>query len=173
MQVSWSPMALCRSAAVDRRIDAAAQPEHDFLVADLSPDARASFFDERAHRPIHGAMADVKDKILQDLFAARRVGDFGMKLQADKVCVADPRSRRSRILPCVPTTRNPSGNAVTSSPWLFQTSSWSPSPSKSSDCVRNVQHARAILAAPAEFDLAAKMMRHQHQPVTNSQHRNA
>ena len=29
-------------------------------------------------------MADVIDKILQDLFAARRVGHFGMKLQSVK-----------------------------------------------------------------------------------------
>ena len=67
-----------------RRIDAAAQTEHDLLIADLFPDARASFFDERAHRPVHRAVADVIDEILQDLFASRRVRDFGMKLQAVK-----------------------------------------------------------------------------------------
>ena len=66
----------------DRRIDAAAQAEHDFLVAHLLPDARAGFLDERAHRPIHRAVADVKDEVLEDLLAARRVRDFGMKLQS-------------------------------------------------------------------------------------------
>ena len=45
----------------------------------------AGFLDERAHRPIHRAVADVIDEILQDLFAARRVRDFGMKLQAVKL----------------------------------------------------------------------------------------
>src|SRR6266851_10292841 len=48
------------------------------------PDSRAGFFDERAHRPIHCAMADAKDEVLQILFAARRVRDFRMKLQAVK-----------------------------------------------------------------------------------------
>ena len=52
------------------------------MVADLFPDARASFFDERAHGPIHRALADVIDEILQDLFATRRMRDFGMKLQS-------------------------------------------------------------------------------------------
>ena len=65
-----------------RRIDAAAQAEHDLSVAHLLPDARAGLFDERAHRPIHRAVADVKDEILENLLAARRVRDFGMKLQA-------------------------------------------------------------------------------------------
>ena len=68
----------------DRRIDAAAQSEHDFLFAHLSPHALAGFLDERAHRPIHRAVADVKDKILQDLLPARRVRDFRMKLQSVK-----------------------------------------------------------------------------------------
>jgi len=36
-----------------------------------------------------------------------------------------------------------------------------------------VQHASAILASSGEDDLAAKVMRHQHQAVTNSQHGNA
>ena len=64
----------------DGRIDAAAQTEHDFFITDLAPDALAGFLDERAHRPIHRAMADVVDEVLQDLSAARRVCHFGMKL---------------------------------------------------------------------------------------------
>ena len=54
------------------------------MIADLLANARASLLDERAHRPIHRAMADVIDEVLQNLFAARRVRDFGMKLQAVK-----------------------------------------------------------------------------------------
>jgi hypothetical protein len=50
----------------------------------LLADAHASFFDERAHGPIHRAVANVIDEILQDLFASRRVRDFGMKLQPVK-----------------------------------------------------------------------------------------
>jgi len=52
------------------------------LIADLFPDARASFFNEGAHCPVHRAMADVKQKILKNLPATRRVCDFGMKLQS-------------------------------------------------------------------------------------------
>src|SRR5213080_5005732 len=44
----------------------------------------ASFFDKGAHRPVHRAVADVVHKISQDLPAARRVRDFGMKLQSVK-----------------------------------------------------------------------------------------
>jgi hypothetical protein len=54
------------------------------LVAHLFPDAGASLFDEGAHRPVHRAAADVKDKVLQNLSATRRVSDFRMKLQSVK-----------------------------------------------------------------------------------------
>ncbi len=64
-----------------RRIDAAAQPEHDFLVAHLLADALTGFVNERAHRPIHRAMADAEEEILDDLVAARGVRHFGMKLK--------------------------------------------------------------------------------------------
>ena len=64
----------------DGRIDPAAQTEHHFFIADLPSHALARFLDERAHRPIHRAMADVIDKILEDHFAARRVGNLRMKL---------------------------------------------------------------------------------------------
>src|SRR6266508_768158 len=39
--------------------------------------------------------------------------------------------------------------------------------------VCDVQRPSAVLASPGEHNLAAKMMRHQHQPVTNSKHRNS
>ena len=78
----------------DRRIDPAAQAEHDFLVAHLPPHARAGLVDERAHRPIHRAVADAEDEILDDLLAARRVRHFGMKLQRVDLSCGDPRSRR-------------------------------------------------------------------------------
>ena len=71
----------------DRRIDAAAQAEHDFGFAHLFANAIARFFDEGAHRPIHRAAADVKDEILEDFLAARRVRYFGMKLQAVKLAL--------------------------------------------------------------------------------------
>ena len=39
--------------------------------------------------------------------------------------------------------------------------------------VGDMQHSRAVLAPSGEDDLAAEMMRHLHQSVTNSEHRNA
>src|SRR5262245_34278210 len=68
-----------------RRIDSPAQTEDDPVVADSLADAHASFFDERAHRPVHRTVANVIDEILQDLFASRCVRDFGMKLQPIKL----------------------------------------------------------------------------------------
>ena len=54
------------------------------MITDLFPYAGASFFDERAHRPVHRAATDVIDEILQDFLAAGRMHDFGMELQAVK-----------------------------------------------------------------------------------------
>src|SRR5215469_7108034 len=67
-----------------RGIDATAQSKHNLIFADLLTDTRASFFNERPHRPVHRAVANVVDKILQDLFASRCVRDFGMKLKTIK-----------------------------------------------------------------------------------------
>src|SRR6266403_5601344 len=69
------------------RVDPAAQAEHDFLIADLFPDACASLFDEGTHCPVHRAVTDVIDKILQNLLPARRVRDFGMELQPVKLAL--------------------------------------------------------------------------------------
>src|SRR6266487_5259593 len=69
------------------RIHAAAQTEHDFLISDLFADACASLFDEGAHCPVHRAVADVIDEILQNLLPSRRVCDFGMKLQPVKLAL--------------------------------------------------------------------------------------
>src|SRR5262249_19715918 len=70
-----------------RGIDATAQSKHNLIFADLLTDTRASFFNERPHRPVHRAVANVVDKILQDLFASRCVRDFGMKLQPIKLAL--------------------------------------------------------------------------------------
>src|SRR5215813_10239446 len=66
----------------DRRINSTTQTEHDFLIADLFPDASASLLNEGAHCPVHRAVTDVKQKILKNFSATRRVCDFRMKLQS-------------------------------------------------------------------------------------------
>src|SRR6202030_1060371 len=65
-----------------REIDPAAKAENYFVVADLSTHSLAGVVDERTHRPIHRAMTDVIDKVLQNLATARGMCYFGMKLQA-------------------------------------------------------------------------------------------
>ena len=69
----------------DRGIDPAAQAQNDFGLANLPSNAVARFFDERSHRPIHGAATDMIGEILEDLFASRGMGHFRMELQAVKL----------------------------------------------------------------------------------------
>jgi hypothetical protein len=66
----------------DGRVDAAAQPADDPAVADLRGDARRRFLDERRHRPVSGAAADVEGEVPQDLETAIGVRDLGMEQQA-------------------------------------------------------------------------------------------
>ena len=78
---------LVQEGGRDRGIHAPAQTQHHLGVAHLAAHALAGLVDERAHRPIHGAMADMIDKVLQDLFAARCVRHFGMKLEPVKLAL--------------------------------------------------------------------------------------
>src|ERR1051326_3576701 len=63
-------------------ISVAHENSHQKHAAQFLPPARGA-----AHGPVHGAAADAKDEVLQDLFTARRVRDFGMKLQSIKLSV--------------------------------------------------------------------------------------
>ena len=100
MHVSWSPIALCSSAATTEESTPPLRPSTTFSSPTCRPHARAGFVNERAHRPIHGAVTNVKDKILKDLLPARRVRDFGMKLQIRKASGRHLPLRRNRNFPC-------------------------------------------------------------------------
>ena len=65
----------------DRRIDAAAEAADDAAAPDLLADARCRLFDERGHRPVAAAAADVEGEVPKDFEAAIGVGDFGMEEQ--------------------------------------------------------------------------------------------
>ncbi len=54
------------------------------FLADLAADLFDSLFDVMPHRPMSSAPANLVDKIGDDFPAARRVGNFGMKLEAEK-----------------------------------------------------------------------------------------
>src|SRR5215217_5837028 len=116
-------------------------------------------------------MANVIDEILQDLFASRCVRDFGMKLQAVKFalrildrgeiatvcCSHNPktfRQRRHFVAMAVPNIE-----LIAQSIEEFRS-------------LRHVQYSSAILSTPGENDAAVKMMRHEHQTITNSQYWN-
>ena len=68
----------------DAGIHAAAQAENHLFLADLRADFLDGLLDVIAHRPVLAAAADAVDEIGNDFPAARRVDDFGMKLQAEK-----------------------------------------------------------------------------------------
>ena len=53
-----------------------------FAVSNLRAHPFTGVVNKRAHGPIHRAVTNVIDEVLQDFAAARRVCDFGMKLQA-------------------------------------------------------------------------------------------
>src|ERR1041384_1046540 len=66
-------------------IDAAAQAEDHALFADFSPNFTNRLVEVIVHRPVAAASANVMDKVADDFRAARRVYNFGMKLQAKKL----------------------------------------------------------------------------------------
>ena len=126
MQVSWSPIASCSSAADDRGIDAAREAADHPALADLRADPLDRLVAERGHRPVAAA-------------AARRDGRSSGAAPRRAAC-ARPRdgTARRRSAACrrrwrrrarprsTPTTRKPGGSASTRSPWLIHTCSRSP-----------------------------------------------
>ncbi len=65
-------------------IDPAAESEDDALLPHPLANLGAGLLDERAHRPILLATADIVDKVLENRPAPRRVRDLRVKLQAVK-----------------------------------------------------------------------------------------
>ena len=116
-------------------------------------------------------MANVIDEILQDLFASRCVRDFGMKLQAVKFALRILDGGEIATFRC-------SDNAKTFRQRRYFVAVAVPNIELIAQSIeefrsfRHVQHAGAIFTSPGENDAAVKMMRHQHQPVTNSQYWN-
>ncbi len=73
----------CRHA----RINAAAQPEDNTFIPNLSTDAFHGLVDVVVHRPVLPAAADLVREIGDDLPAMRRVSHFRMKLQAEHLAI--------------------------------------------------------------------------------------
>ena len=81
----------------DRRVDAAAQAADDAPVAHLLADPRGRLLDERRHRPVAGAAADVEGEVAEDLEAAVGVRDLGVEEQRVRAAApATPSPRPAR-----------------------------------------------------------------------------
>ena len=102
------------------RIHPAAQAQNDPFAAHLRADFLDGLVDVMAHRPVLAAAADAVDEIGNDFPAARRVDDFGMKLQAEKFPRAVLDGGEFGIVR-VATALKPRGNLVSLSPCEFQT----------------------------------------------------
>ena len=99
MQVSWSPMALCSSAAATLESTPPLKPRMTRSVADL----RANFLDGLvnviAHRPVFAAAADAVDEVGDDFPAARRVRRLRDGIAGRKISARGFRWRRIRSFP--------------------------------------------------------------------------
>ena len=65
-----------------RGIDAPGQAAHHALASHLLADAFDGVFDDGDRRPRRGDIADLVEKVLEDVLAVRRVLDLGMELHA-------------------------------------------------------------------------------------------
>ena len=114
----------------------------------------------------------MKDKILKDLFAARSVRDFGMKLEAVEFSngIFD---RGERRIFCVRRRAKSCGHGRDLVAVAVPDVDLFADAVEELRTIRDVEHAGAVFASGTEFHLAAEMVRHQLHSVANSQHRNA
>ena len=159
----------------DRRVDAAGQAADDAAVADLRRDARGRLVDERRHRPVAGAAADVEGEVAQDLGAAVGVRDLGVEQQR-----VEPRSGASMAatgaLALVAATAKPGRRA------RRRSRRGSPRPAARRACPSNSRGAgrrRAVHQGVAELAMrsrptrAAEHVGHQLHAVADAEHRHA
>ena len=81
-QVSWSPIALCTSAAATAESTPPESPQITALVADLRADLVDRLLDDRHVGPRGPAPAHVEQERLEHLLAALGVRDLGVELHA-------------------------------------------------------------------------------------------
>ena len=86
--VSWSPIALCTSAAATAESTPPESPQITRSVADLRADLGDGVLDDRHVRPRRPAAGRVVEERLQHLLAALGVRDLGVELHAVDAAVA-------------------------------------------------------------------------------------
>ena len=114
MQVSWSPIARCTSAAATEESTPPDSPQMTRAVADQLANRRDLALDERARRPSRAVASQTsKEEVRDHLAAARRVRDLGVKLHAvDRLAIAW-RNAATGTLPLDAVTTKPGGGAST------------------------------------------------------------
>ena len=117
-------------------------------------------------------MANVVDEVLQNFLAARRMSDFGVKLQTVKfpLRIFDRGEITSLRARGGPKTFRQCGYFITVTVPDIELRA---EPVEKLRTVCDLQHTRAVLTASAEYDLTAEMMRHLHEAVANSEDGNA
>ena len=68
----------------DGGIDSTGQTAKDLIITDERTDSFTLAFEEFSHSPCAGALAYFIEEIAKDVDPVRRVGNFGMKLDADE-----------------------------------------------------------------------------------------
>jgi hypothetical protein len=81
MQTSWSPIALCSSAATTDESTPPEAADH-LAVADLLADAADGCSTKLPIVQVPEQLADLVEEVVEDLLAARRVRDLGVELHA-------------------------------------------------------------------------------------------
>ena len=81
-----------------RRVDAAREAQHDFIVAQFLAQLAHGSLDEALRSPALSASADADHEILQQLRAVGRMVDLGMELDAPRLLALDTERRHAHVL---------------------------------------------------------------------------
>ena len=177
-QVSWSPIALCSSAATTEE---STPPDRPSITSSVPTCARTrAIWSSMMFAAVHSvrAAADVDDEAAQQRLALLRVRDFGMELHAVPAArLVGHRGDRDASVRAV--TVKPGGASATWSPWLIHTSrrggepGWSFRPSSSASCGDELDLGVAELARVGGLGLAAELRGHGLHAVADAEHRQA
>jgi prepilin-type N-terminal cleavage/methylation domain-containing protein len=136
--------------------------------AHLLPHALAGLIDEGTHRPIHRAVADAEEEILNDLLPAGRMRNLGMKSQREELALAVFDRGKGGILRVrdgVESFRERGQFVAVAVPDVHLFAETIEEASAPID----VQKPGPILAPGTELDLAAKMAGHQLHAVADTE----
>ena len=165
---------LVQQGGDDGRIDAAATGRRSPWPSPTCSRTRRTVCSTKlpiVHVP--AAVADLVEEVLEDLLAARRVGDLGVELHAvERPGACAGRRRRGRWA-WSPAATNSAGSSWTWSPWLIQTVVSSGRPWTSGSSAGDVQLGPAVLARLGRLHLPAEDLRPELHAVADAEDRDA